>query len=237
MSLKNARYPRGVAGEEYQGMLRIPPLYGALALFTLLTTPTTQAVETLQLFAIFGEKAVVVIDGERRMLTVGESSPEGVTLIETRGDSVVVSTEGGEKTLALGNQLLAGDTRKVSNKVTIVQGSDGMYRSRAWINGQPLDVLIDTGASSVALSERHALAINLDYLSHSQPLQVQTASGIANAYALKIDRIKLGAIELRDVSAVVISGSYPTEVLLGMTFLERLKVVHNGRFLQLERRW
>ncbi len=218
-------------------MLRIPPLYGALALFTLLTTPTTQAVETLQLFAIFGEKAVVVIDGERRMLTVGESSPEGVTLIETRGDSVVVSTEGGEKTLALGNQLLAGDTRKVSNKVTIVQGSDGMYRSRAWINGQPLDVLIDTGASSVALSERHALAINLDYLSHSQPLQVQTASGIANAYALKIDRIKLGAIELRDVSAVVISGSYPTEVLLGMTFLERLKVVHNGRFLQLERRW
>ncbi len=67
---------------------------------------------------------------------------------------------------------------------------------RGALNDHMVDFLVDTGASVVALSERQAQMMGLDYRS-GQRGSVQTAQGNANAYFLLLDRVTLGGITRR----------------------------------------
>ena len=48
---------------------------------------------------------------------------------------------------------------------------------------------------------------------------------------MKLDRLRVGTIELTNIDAAVLEGSYPVEVLLGMSFLGRLNVQHQGELM------
>lgn len=63
---------------------------------------------------------------------------------------------------------------------------------------------------------------------------VSTASGTANAWRVKFDRVKIGSLEVLGVDGVVVQGSAPTEVLLGMSFLSRVSWREEQGMLVLE---
>ncbi|WP_456415932.1 retropepsin-like aspartic protease family protein [Thiolapillus sp.] len=191
------------------------------------------AVERLQVVALFPGKAMFSIDGEKRLLKVGERSPEGVLLVSANSNEAVIEMNGDRQTLALGKGVAARYKAPQATRLRIVLGNDGAYSVQGAINGHSVPMVVDTGANTVALSASQAARIGLDYRRGGQQVLVQTASGVARGYALSLSRVRAGNIELHHVAAVVIEGELPEKVLLGMSFLSRLHIQNKGNLMVL----
>lgn len=107
-----------------------------------------------------------------------------------------------------------------AQSVTLQRGLDGHYRAEAFINGQRVDVLVDTGATGVAISQKIARQLGL---SSNTAIGTSTANGDAVAYLTRLDSVKLGGVEAHDVAATIAPG-LQGDVLLGMSFLGRMDV-------------
>ncbi len=104
--------------------------------------------------------------------------------------------------------------------VTLKRGLDGHYRAEALINGEKVNVLVDTGATGVAITQ--SVADKLKLKSHDA-IRTSTANGDAVAYMVRLQSVKLGGVEAHDVAATIAPG-LDGEVLLGMSFLSRMDV-------------
>lgn len=104
--------------------------------------------------------------------------------------------------------------------VVLQRGVDGHYRAEALINGSKVDVLVDTGATGVAISQRVADQLGL---SSRSAIRTSTANGDTVAYMTRLSTVKLGGVEAKDVAAVIVPG-LDGDVLLGMSFLGRMDV-------------
>jgi aspartyl protease family protein len=109
--------------------------------------------------------------------------------------------------------------------VELKAGAYGHFHARAEINGQPISVMVDTGASIVALSFEDARAIGIYVRDSDFTHRVSTANGFARIAPVTIDRITVGDIMVRDVSGAVMEAGKLGTTLLGMSFLSRLQRV------------
>jgi aspartyl protease family protein len=99
----------------------------------------------------------------------------------------------------------------------------GDFTAQAQVNGATVNMLIDTGASSVVLTQEAAKAANLPLDLLKYDVAIETASGRTHAAAVVIDRIAVGGILERRVPALVSAPGELKTSLLGMTFLNRLQ--------------
>ena len=104
--------------------------------------------------------------------------------------------------------------------VTLQRGLDGHYRAEALINGVKVNVLVDTGATGVAISQRIADRLQLQ---SKQAIRTSTANGDAVAYMTRLNSVQLGGVKAHDVAAVIAPG-LDGDILLGMSFLARMDV-------------
>ena len=192
------------------------------------------AVEKITVVGLFKDTAIVVIDGTRRLLRSGDTSPEGVTLISATSTEAVLEIDGEQKHYGLGGQIGGSYARPAQAKVRIWPTPNSMYLVLGSINGFPVDFIVDTGATLVSLSGREAKRLGIDYRVVGTPGQSSTASGIEKIYTVNLDRVKVGDIELRNVLGAVHDGDFPPATLLGMSFLSRLKMRQDGQVLELE---
>ncbi len=107
------------------------------------------------------------------------------------------------------------------SEVVLRRGQDGHYRAPGRINGHPVDFLVDTGATQVAIPLEQAKEMGLRA---GQAFQAQTASGVTLAYATRLDSVSLGGLQARDVAGTLIANEGADEVLLGMSFLSRFDI-------------
>jgi aspartyl protease family protein len=98
----------------------------------------------------------------------------------------------------------------------------GHFVVAANINGTSVTVLVDTGATAVALSYEDAADIGLRPGSLDYNVPVSTANGIAQAARVTIDQIAIDGIEVEDVDGLVLPEGALSGTLLGMSFLSRL---------------
>lgn len=114
--------------------------------------------------------------------------------------------------------------------------SDGHYYARAEINGRPLDVMVDTGASMVALTYEDADRLGLSLRPSDFTATVQTANGTAAVAPVVLDRVTIGHVTVRNVRAAVSERGRLAKTLLGMSFLGQLERVDisQGRLLLVE---
>jgi aspartyl protease family protein len=107
--------------------------------------------------------------------------------------------------------------------VRIRRRPNGHFVARTRVNGVSLDMLIDTGASTVVLKSVDArkLGIDVDQLRYTVP--VQTANGTTYAAHVRLQNLTLGSISLDNVEALVARPGSLKENLLGMSFLSRLR--------------
>jgi len=210
----------------------------AWSLFVLALAPSLCSAGDISLFALFKDKAILKVDGARRVLAAGEVSPEGVKLVSADPESneAVVEIQGKRQTLHLGVVISAFQSA-ARESVTLYAGSGGHFFADGSINGQPVRFLVDTGATTVALSSRDATSLGIDFKRFGRRSFSQTASGIAKIYILRLKQVSIGSVTLYDVEAGIIEGNFPTEPLLGMSFLSSFEMKREGDRLELTRRF
>jgi aspartyl protease family protein len=112
--------------------------------------------------------------------------------------------------------------KAAAGSAAIERGADGHWNAEARVNGRKVDVLVDTGATVVALTPADARAAGIDVKALRFSESIRTASGSTRAARVTLERVQVGNVRVRDVEAVVIERGLPVS-LLGMSFLSRLE--------------
>jgi aspartyl protease family protein len=109
----------------------------------------------------------------------------------------------------------------------------GQYAADVEINGQPVRMLVDTGATMVVISYETASRLGLQVFSADYTMRVRTANGVAAVAPVTLREVTLGSIYLGDVQALVAARNAGPIDLLGMSFLRRLASVEqkSGRLI------
>ena len=114
------------------------------------------------------------------------------------------------------------DPQQVTGReVRIKMASDGHFWADATVNGVRRRMLIDSGATVTALSERTAAAARVEGTSAPVPVVLRTANGMAPARAASVEELRLGNIVARDLK-VVVSPAFGEMEVIGMNFLSKL---------------
>lgn len=192
-------------------------------LLSSLAVSSAQAAPQVQVVGLFPGAAVLSIDGERKLVKVGQTGPEGVTVVSADSHGAVLRVDGHERNYELGREYSDGFAKPAKTQFSIALGHGGHYWPQGSINGNPVQFLVDTGATTVALSEEDAARIGIDYRLNGVPMIVSTANGQAKAWKVTLDRVKLGDIEVIGVEGTVVQGGGLPEILLGMSFLNRIR--------------
>ena len=116
---------------------------------------------------------------------------------------------------------------------TISIDTRGHFVADGAVNGAPMRFLVDTGATAVSLPAADAMRAGVDYRRGTR-IAMQTANGNAPAWVTRLDRVRVGEIEVYDVEAVVVETGLPV-ALLGMSFLNRVEMRRNGATMVLTR--
>ncbi|KQS55409.1 hypothetical protein ASG17_04810 [Brevundimonas sp. Leaf363] len=103
----------------------------------------------------------------------------------------------------------------------IVKGPDGHYWAEARIDGRAVRVLVDTGASVVALTRDDAARLGLSPKSEDFTARVETASGPVRAAPVTLSVVAVAGAEVRQVQALIVEEGLPYS-LLGMSYLGKL---------------
>jgi aspartyl protease family protein len=106
---------------------------------------------------------------------------------------------------------------------SLVAGPDGHFRTEARINGRAVDVLVDTGATYVAMNEAEARRLGVAVAPADFRYESETANGRARVALATLDRVRIGTVEVRNVEVAVMKGDGLGGVLLGMSFMGKLK--------------
>jgi len=125
----------------------------------------------------------------------------------------------GERVLA---QFLPGHAISRGRTVEIARGSGGSFSLAMQVNGARILMVLDTGASSIVLTQEAARAAGLPLEILNYSVNVETANGRARAAPVMLDRVSIGTISERSVPALVAQGGALRSNLLGMSFLNRL---------------
>jgi aspartyl protease family protein len=128
--------------------------------------------------------------------------------------------EAGDRVLA---QLIPGRAATHGHVVEIVRAMSGDFSVQTHVNGAKVTMLLDTGASSVILTQDAARAAGLPVGMLTYTVNVDTANGPMHAAPVTLDRIAVGGLTERQVPALVVQAGGLKSNLLGMTFLNRLE--------------
>ena len=205
--------------------------------FALAALPALAATQ-INVVGLFSNKAIVVINGGSPQTISAGQTKNGVKLIAADSESATFMVEGKRQTLKMGQAAsVAGSTAPVNNTpVSLYADNQGHFKGNLNINGASLKYLVDTGATVVAMNSGDAKFAKIDY-EKGEKVPVSTANGIAIAYLVKLNTLKIGNITLNNVEAVVNEGGSPDIVLLGMSALNRLDMKRDNAIMTLTKKY
>jgi aspartyl protease family protein len=185
------------------------------------------------LVGVFPNKALLVIGkGAPRTVPAGQTVDD-VTVVSVASNEAVIEVHGQRRIIKIGQHYAALSTG--NDKIILSADVGGHFFADARVNGGMLRLMVDTGASVVAIPARDANRLGVRYLSGDR-INVLTANGATTAYRVKIDTIVIGGITMNNVDAVVQeSGLFMP--LLGMSFLARTNMQREGDTMTLTKRF
>jgi len=195
--------------------------------------------QTVGLSGMLGGKALLIVDGAAPKSVAAGETYKGVKVISTDGDNARVEVSGRQFSLRVGDAPAsvggsgAGDSG--GTKLVLSAGSGGHFFTTGQINGRSVQFVVDTGATTIALTTSDAQRIGLNYQSGS-PIQLSTANGVVPGWRVKLASVRVGDVVVYDVDSIVSVGSMPY-VLLGNSFLSRFQMTRNNDQMTLEKRY
>ena len=217
-------------------------LAAILVIMAMLVTNPALAIKSVSVYALFKDRAILLIDGQRHMLRAGETSPEGLKLVTSNTRTAIIEIDGNQEVIGL-NINPATEPMHVGNSsserfdttVTLNMAYGGFFHADGEINNKAVTFLVDTGANVIAMNESTARRLDIDYKSGKKSL-ARTASGYASMHQIVLDKVTVGAIEASNVEAAVIQDPGPDGILLGMSFLSQLEMKRSGATMELIQR-
>lgn len=217
----------------------VPPTASA-ALHTP-ATPATPAAPTARRVAFtgsMGSQALLVIDGGApRAMAVG-TTVRGVKLVSLAGDDAVVEIDGRRQPLRLGASAvnLGGAASPGSGtQVSLSSDANGHFLANGQINGRGVRLMLDTGATLMAMGQDEADRIGVNW-KDGQRIGLVTANGTTVGYRVALGSVRIGDVEVFNVEAVVQPQPMPF-ILLGNSFLTRFQMKRENDTLTLYRRY
>jgi aspartyl protease family protein len=190
---------------------------------------------TINVVGVFPGKAVVAVDGAApRSIAVGESVA-GFKLVAVGADAATFLVDGKRQTIAMGSYLGGKSASSRASTMVTLDGR-GHYMADGAINGVPTRFLVDTGATLVILSANEATRLGVSYRQAPQAM-ARTANGTVPYRVVKLDRIRVGDVEINNVEAGVMESGFDGPTLLGMSFLSRMEVSRDGQNMVLTKRF
>ena len=215
-------------------MLYHARLYALALLLTALSTGLFQAQTAVALAGILGSKALLVVNGSApRGIATGETH-QGVRVISVEKEQALVEVDGARRSLRLGEAPVSVGSRTGGRRVVLMADARGHFINTGMINGTRMQYMVDTGASTVAIGKPDADRMGLQY-TKGQPVQMNTANGVAQGWLIRLDSVRIGDVEVYGVEAVVTPQSMPY-VLLGNSLLGAFQMTRTNDQLVLEKR-
>ncbi|MCB1481868.1 MAG: TIGR02281 family clan AA aspartic protease [Rhodobiaceae bacterium] len=106
--------------------------------------------------------------------------------------------------------------------VILRRSADGHFHARARVNGTEMELLVDTGASRVSLSQADAQAAGIDLSALRYTVPVQTANGEVFMAGTHLNAVMIDTITVNDVPAFVAPPGALSGSVLGVSFLGAL---------------
>lgn len=182
---------------------------------------------------LFSGQAVLNIDGKRQLIKAGETSPEGVKLLRASTSKAIVKINGVQHSLALSNSINSGYSAVKRKQVSIPRNRHNAYLVGGSINGKSIKMLVDTGATHVAMNSSHARALGINYEKDGKKGGLSTASGVVEVWYMDLESVDVGGMTVRNVLASVSEGDFPSSVLLGMSYLNHVTMEEKAGLLYL----
>ncbi|MFN0315367.1 MAG: TIGR02281 family clan AA aspartic protease [Burkholderiales bacterium] len=174
--------------------------------------------------------------GKPKVLRPGDSLAEGIKLVKADSSSATFLVHGEKKILGMGQNIAMMAESSGAAQVTLTADMSGHFIAEGSINGGSIRFLVDTGATTIFLSAGDARRLGINYLK-GRPGFSDTANGTVRIYWVKLDTVKIGEVTLSNVDAVVSEHEQMPFALLGMSFLNRMRMDRDGDRLTLTKRF
>jgi aspartyl protease family protein len=200
-------------------------------------SPLAAGAQTVSMAGSIGDsKALLMINGAPHTLAVG-STVKGVTLkrvmpgqaeVEIGGKSLLVAIGGAPASVGGG-----GGGGATGREILIAAGPGGHFITSGQINGKPVQFMVDTGATVVAMGRQEAERLGIDW-KKGQPGMGHTAGGVVATHGVSLSSVRIGDVEVFGVHAMVLPAEMPF-ILLGNSFLSRFSMRRDSNVMKLEK--
>jgi aspartyl protease family protein len=197
------------------------------------------AAQSVALQGMLGTKALLIVDGAPPKTVAPGETFKGVKVLSTAGDQAVVEIDGKRQVLRVGEAPASvgskGGAPGRGTRIVLTAESGGHFMSQGAINGQAVNFMVDTGATSVSMGAADADRLGIKYKT-GQLGYTNTANGTVAVWRVKLASVRVGDVEIYEVDGVVVPTSMPF-VLLGNSFLGRFQMKRDNDQMVLERRY
>jgi aspartyl protease family protein len=207
----------------------------SIALLMLLAGLPASASE-VSLIGTFGSTAAIlsINGGAPKTVRVGQNF-SGVTVVGVEQDRATVEIDGKRRVLQRGQTYSSAGGGASAQSVRLAAGAGGHFMAEGQVNGGAVRFVVDTGATMIALPASDAIRLRIDYRK-GRAGTVNTAAGPTTAYAVTLESVRVGGIEMLGVEAVVIEQGLSV-ALLGNSFLSRTDMRLEGQTMTLTKRF
>lgn len=202
-------------------------------LLALISTPVFATEVTL--LAAMGNKGILLIDGQKKTLAVGQQYGE-VKLLGVNSEQATIQIGGQQRQLMLGQGYIAStkaDT-DTAGSLTLSPDSQGHYYADIAARGISQRGMIDTGASFLSMPRNLAGNMGVDY-QHGQESRTQTANGIIRSWQINIPQIRIGSLLLYNVAASI-RDQDNGPLLIGNSVLNRFQIKREQDLMILQKK-
>ena len=231
-----------------------------LPLLAVLLT-TNSAATTLQVLAVGAKSsAQFLIDGARREARIGSYTDEGLLLEKISDDTAIFLFNGLPYRLRVGELILIDSQTQGLISMQVKADQKNRYLTPALVNGGNLQAEIDRNADAIVIPVADADRLNLPYKDKKSrsfrapnQISIETREGreiktviepkdkdgkplMYKTYALQLNSVRVGAIDLYGLNAIVSEKPGLTTTIIGRDFLKRVAPSWSDRTLTLVRR-
>ncbi|HMY29009.1 MAG TPA: retropepsin-like aspartic protease [Agitococcus sp.] len=193
--------------------------------------------QEVKVLGLFGDRAFIKVDEKSAVIRIGQSH-QNVQLKSISNQKAILLVDNKDIALGLGDSYQSAppvveekkpEVVKPKASVTIYSNLGHQFITSGVINGRIVSFVVDTGATSISMSRKHAQRLGIDFRAKGKEGLSSTANGDVKHWQMMLNSVKVGAITLSFVEANIRDTEDDLPILLGMSFLSRVKLEQSGQ--------